>query len=106
MNLSFDPNTLTNGNDEELWNQKCDHINLLFNIHIQTSLAKMICDDDSVKDRPHLIWQNLLSYYENSTLVQSNASLIAIGLSQLCKSQSNSLMAFFIKVYLQNKLLQ
>ena len=95
--LSFDPKTLTNGNYRELWNKQCDYVNLLFNNHIKTSLTKIIRDDDSVKDRPHFIWQNLIAYYEDSAMTQSNASLIGIGLSQLRTSQFNSHMHFLAK---------
>ena len=69
----------------------------MFSTHLKTSLAKMIRNDDSVKDRPHLIWQNLVAYYENSALAQSNANLIAIGLSKLHTSQFNSRMDFLAK---------
>ena len=94
LDLSFDPKTLTNGNDKELWNHQCDYVNLLFNTHIKTLLAKIIHNDDSIKGRPHLIWKNLVAYYENYTLAKSNASLISIGLSQLRKSQFKSCMDF------------
>ena len=60
MDLSFDPETLTNGNDRELWNKQCDQVKLMFNTCLKTPPAKMIRNDDSVKDRPHLIWRNLL----------------------------------------------
>ena len=55
----------------------------------------MIRNDDDVKDRLNLIWKNLVTYYESSDLAQSNASLIATGLSQLHTSQFNSCMEFF-----------
>ena len=92
--------TLTNGDDRELWNKQCEYVKLLFNNHIETPpLAKMIRDDDSVKDRPHLIWQNLVTYYEDSAMARSNASLIAICLSAPYKSVQLA-HGFFSKVSL------
>ena len=97
MDLSFDLETLTDGNDRELWNKQCYHVKLMFSTPLKSSLAKIIRDDDSVKDRPHLIWQNLVAYYEDSTMVRSNASLIDICLFQLCTSQFNLRMDFLAR---------
>ena len=97
VDLSFDTKTLTNSDDREVWNKQCYYVNLLFNNHIKTSLAKMINNDDSVKDRPHLIWQNLVAYYEDYTMARSNTELIAIGFYQLHTSQFNSRMDFLAK---------
>ena len=82
VDVSFDPKTLTNCYDREIWNKNCDHVNTMFNTHLKTSLAKMIRNDDSVKDRPHLLnWNNLVTYYGDYIVALSNASIIAICLS-------------------------
>ena len=97
MDSSFDPKTLTNGNDRELWNKKFNQVKLMFNTCIKTPLAKMICNNDSVKERPHLIWKNIVAYYEDSAMAQSNPSLIAICLSQIHTSQFTLRMDFLAK---------
>ena len=90
MDLSFDPKTLNNGDDRKLWNNQYDQVKLMFNTYLKTSLAKMICDYDSVKNRPHLILQDY-------SMARSNASLISICLYQLYTSQFTSRMAFLAK---------
>ena len=50
----------------------------MFNTCLKTSFAKMIWYDDSVKGKLHLIWKNLVAYYEDSAMARSNPSLVAI----------------------------
>ena len=94
---SFDTKTLVDGNDKELWKQQSNYVLLLFNTHIQAPLGIMIRDQEAVKDHPHLIWQQLIDFYEDSALAQANASLIGVSLTQLRTSQFNTRMDFLAK---------
>ena len=39
VDLSFDPKTLTDGDDRELWNNQSDQVKLMFNTYLKTPLA-------------------------------------------------------------------
>ena len=57
----------------------------------------MICYDELVLNRPHLIWQKLVAFYNDSVPTHSNASLISIGLAALQNSQFDTRMDFLVK---------
>lgn len=94
---NFDQKKLKDGDDKELWNQQTDYVNLLFKTHLNTPMIKMIYDDSLVRHQPHKIWVNLITYYKDSSMAYSNASLIGIGLAQLRTSQFDTCMDFLAK---------
>lgn len=100
--LKLNTKTLTTGNDKELWDQQLDNVNLLFNNHIKTTMGKMICDDDLVLNRPHLIWQNIVAFYKDSSLVHSNASLIWYWSYCIMNQSVQHAHEFFGKVFWRN----